>query len=134
MIDSPYYAILAAAGCYIIGLLLTFLNGSNIEKVWGVIILSLGNLLIGALLMLGTKGIPVKMNDINRLFKIQLEKKIDQSLSLVKTANGDDRRVVKDIPAEVREGDVFMIMRDGSVVILKTPLNPSPIGDRIGGY
>ena len=66
------------------------------------------------------------MARIKPLYEVQLEKRIDQSLSLVKTIDNirkDDKRVVKDIPIEVREGDVFMIKRDGSVVIIKSPPN-----------
>lgn len=141
MIDFPYYALFCIIFSFTIGM--AFLFGYTQDKkhsalFWGILSISLANLLGGTLLMVTDKGIPLKASEIKPFYEIQLEKRINQSLSLVKTANGndgdDDRRVVKDIPIRVREGDVFMIKKDGSVVILKTPLSPSPIGDGIGGH
>lgn len=88
----------------------------------GTILIAFCVFLQGVGTLMNTKfGVPIKVGDIKHFHELRLEKRLNPSLSLVRENHGDDRRVVKDIPAHVREGDVFMTKEDGSVVIIKSP-------------
>lgn len=136
IVNFPYLVIIGVI-CFTMGMIIIYINLNTLYVVsttFGVIMISLGSFLGGSLFMISMRGIPLKISWIRLSHEIQLEKRIDQSLSLVKMVGGNDKRVVKGIPIEIREGDVFMIKKDGSIVVLKTLPNSSPIGDGIGGY
>ncbi|OGD39092.1 hypothetical protein A2907_01210 [Candidatus Azambacteria bacterium RIFCSPLOWO2_01_FULL_37_9] len=127
MINFPYFNIHFSIILLGTGIFYLISDRGSSGKFFGGIFILSGSFLFGYLFLLNNYyGAPIEMARIKPLYEVQLEKRIDQSLSLVKTIDNirkDDKRVVKDIPIEVREGDVFMIKRDGSVVIIKSPPN-----------
>lgn len=117
---AGFFAIIFALGC------LVFFSSLNKTDSFISVVLGMMAILIGGVvttLLLNSfvvNGKPIKISGLKPFIELRLEKRFDSSLSLVKENNGNDWRIVENIPAEVHKGDIFMIKSDGkSVVILK---------------
>lgn len=64
-------------------------------------------------------GIPVEFVTLLPHQELILFRRIDPNLSLVKTARGDEIRLVRGIPFHLAEGETFIPRCNGTVVIVK---------------
>lgn len=121
MIETHYVGLLVSATLIINGVFLVLFpdNKSN-AKYLGMALLLFAGFMAGALLEEPVQvGTPANASDIAPFQELRIVKRIDRSLSVVKSVDGKDERIVEGIPEHVLEGDVFIVKRDGTVIVSK---------------
>lgn len=130
MLETYYAGLLFSMILILSGVsLVFFLDKEPSAKLFGMALVLLAGLVAGALLEPNKAGIPVSTNSIDPFHELRIVKRINSSLSVVKSVDGNDERIVKGIPDYVLKGEVFMVREDGTVIVLKNTTPPVDDGE-----
>ncbi len=125
MIENHYILLIVSLSLTCSGMSLIFPAYCNATaRFFGMVAILTAGIIVGVVAGSRHIGVPANIDSIARFQELQIIKRLDRSLSIVKSIEDNDERIVKDVPEHVLMGEVFMVNADGTVIVLKKTAPP----------